>query len=250
MREGGEDHRTLVVFVKHPTPGAVKTRLVPALGAETAAALYRALVEHVLAGTSPARGEYERLVFYAPREATQAMRRWLVGVQLRHQAGEGLGERLTDAVARAFRRGAGRVAVIGSDAPSLTRADVTAAFAALDAADVVLGPAEDGGYYLVALRAPQPHPGTAPDRSADRARTAAVRVHAIPRPSRPLSHASSASCSASDAVPLRPGPPARRPRRGPGGGRAGRPIGRHGGVGFGRAPPRQDFSGQGPDQLP
>ena len=156
MREGGEDHRTLVVFVKHPTPGAVKTRLVPALGAETAAALYRALVEHVLAGTSPARGEYERLVFYAPREATQAMRRWLVGVQLRHQAGEGLGERLTDAVARAFRRGAGRVAVIGSDAPSLTRADVTAAFAALDAADVVLGPAEDGGYSLVALRAPQP----------------------------------------------------------------------------------------------
>ena len=156
MREGGEDHRTLVVFVKHPTPGAVKTRLVPALGAETAAALYRALVEHVLAATSPQRGEYERLVFFAPQQATQAMRRWLVGVQLRHQAGEGLGERLTDAVARAFRRGAGRVAVIGSDAPWLTRADVTAAFAALDAADVVLGPAEDGGYYLLALRAPQP----------------------------------------------------------------------------------------------
>jgi len=156
VRERGDVHCTLVVFVKHPTPGAVKTRLVPVLGAETAARLYRALVEHVLEATSPARGEYERLVFFDPQQAIAAMRRWLVGAQLRHQAGEDLGARLADAFARAFARGATRVAVIGSDTPSLTRADVVRAFAALDAADVVLGPAEDGGYYLVALRAPQP----------------------------------------------------------------------------------------------
>lgn len=156
MEREARDHRTLVVFVKQPTPGRVKTRLVPALGAEAAAALYRVLVEHVLRATSPARGEYERLVFFDPRHAAEAMRRWLVGVQLRHQSGEGLGARLADAFERAFRRGADRVAVVGSDTPSLGRADVTSAFAALDAADVVLGPAEDGGYYLVALRAPQP----------------------------------------------------------------------------------------------
>jgi rSAM/selenodomain-associated transferase 1 len=156
VTRGGADHDTLVVFVKHPSPGAVKTRLVPALGAERAAALYRALVEHVLEATSPQAREYERLVFYDPPEAAAAMRQWLVAGRLRRQRGGGLGERMVDAFARAFERGAGRVVLAGSDVPTLARADVTAAFAALQDQDVVLGPALDGGYYLVGLRAPQP----------------------------------------------------------------------------------------------
>jgi rSAM/selenodomain-associated transferase 1 len=149
-------HRTLGVFVKQPRPAAVKTRLAPALGADAAAELYRALVEHVLEATTPEGSEYERLVFYDPPDAAEAMRAWLPAGRLRRQSAGDLGARLADAFARTFARGAQRVAIVGSDVPGLTRGVVVAAFDALEQADVVLGPAHDGGYYLVALREPRP----------------------------------------------------------------------------------------------
>ena len=148
--------RALVVFVKHPRPGAVKTRLAAAIGPEAAADLYRALVEHVLETTTPAPGQYERLVFFDPPEALDEMRAWLPGVRLLAQSGGGLGARMADAFARAFARGARRVAIVGTDVPGVSRATASEALSALDAADVVIGPAEDGGYYLLALREPQP----------------------------------------------------------------------------------------------
>ncbi len=148
--------RTLVVFVKEPRPGGVKTRLAAAVGPDAAAELYRALAESVLEATTPVPGEYERLVFFDPPEARHALREWLPGVSLRAQARGELGERLADAFARAFGRGATRVAIVGSDAPGLTRETALQALEALTEADVVLGPAEDGGYYLIALRAPHP----------------------------------------------------------------------------------------------
>jgi rSAM/selenodomain-associated transferase 1 len=147
--------RALVVFVKHPAPGAVKTRLAAAIG-PAAAELYRALAEHVLEATTPAGREYERLVFFDPPEAREEMRAWLPGVRLLAQSDGDLGARMSDAVGRAFARGASRVAVVGTDAPGLSRDAVVAALESLDAADVVIGPTEDGGYYLVALREPRP----------------------------------------------------------------------------------------------
>jgi len=148
--------RALVVFVKHPRPGAVKTRLAASIGPEAAAELYRALAEHVLEATAPTAGEYERLVFFEPAEALEEMRAWLPGLRLLAQCGGDLGARMADAFARAFARGASRVALVGTDAPDVARETATLALSALEAADVVLGPAEDGGYVLVALRTPQP----------------------------------------------------------------------------------------------
>ena len=148
--------RALVVFVKRPRPGAVKTRLGAAIGLEAAADLYRALVEHVLEATTPRPGDYERLVFFDPPGDLEEMRAWLPGVRLLAQKGGDLGARMADAFARAFARGASRVAIVGTDAPRCTRETVTEALAALGGADVVLGPAEDGGYYLLALREPRP----------------------------------------------------------------------------------------------
>jgi uncharacterized protein len=146
----------LVVFLKHPRPGGVKTRLAAAIGAEAAAALYRALAEEVLEATTPAVGDYERLVFFDPPESLPQMRDWLPGVRLMAQSGRDLGARMADAFARAFARGARRVAIVGTDAPGVSRAMVREAFSALDVADVVMGPADDGGYYLIGLRAPFP----------------------------------------------------------------------------------------------
>jgi hypothetical protein len=146
----------LVVFLKHPRPGGVKTRLAAAIGAEAAAGLYRALAEHALEATTPTAGEYERLVFFDPPESLPEMRDWLPDVRLMAQSGHDLGARMADAFARAFARGARRVAIVGTDAPGVSRATAREALSALDAADVVIGPADDGGYYLIALRAPGP----------------------------------------------------------------------------------------------
>jgi uncharacterized protein len=180
--------RALVVFVKHPAPGAVKTRLAEAVGPAVAADLYRALAEHVLASTTPAPGEYERLVFFDPPQARDEMRAWLPGFRLLAQSEGDLGARLTDATGRAFARGASRVAVAGTDAPGLARGRVVAALDALDAADVAIGPSADGGYYLLALRQPRPElfagmawstPSVATDTRA-RAAAAGLVVHELP----------------------------------------------------------------------
>jgi hypothetical protein len=148
--------RTLIVFVKEPRPGAVKTRLAADVGPAAAAELYQALVEGVLEATTPVPGEYERLVFFDPPEARRGLREWLPGVSLRAQSAGGLGERMADAFARAFGRGATRVAIAGSDVPGMTRGTVLRALEELGESDVVLGPAADGGYYLIALREPHP----------------------------------------------------------------------------------------------
>jgi rSAM/selenodomain-associated transferase 1 len=134
----------------------VKTRLAATIGPEAAAELYRALVEHVLEATTPRPGDYERLVFFDPPGALEEMRAWLPGVRLLPQGSGDLGERMADAFARAFARGARRVAIVGTDVPGVTRETILAALSALDAADVALGPAEDGGYWLLALREPRP----------------------------------------------------------------------------------------------
>lgn len=134
----------------------MKTRLAAALGSEDAAAVYRAIAEGVVAGTLPEAGEYERLVFYDPPDAGERIRAWLPAGRLRKQGTGDVGARMADAFARCFARGASRVAIVGSDAPAVGRAEAREAFAALAAHDVVLGPARDGGYWLVGLRAPRP----------------------------------------------------------------------------------------------
>jgi uncharacterized protein len=147
---------TLLVFVKEPRPGAVKTRLAAGLGAVRAAAVYRSLAEAVIRQTAPAAQEYERLFCFAPKAAIAAMTAWLPGESLLAQQGDDLGARMAHAFAEAFHRGARRVAIVGSDAPAVDRTLVAGALRALDDHDVAIGPARDGGYYLLALDQPRP----------------------------------------------------------------------------------------------
>jgi len=142
----------LAVFLKAPRPGAVKTRLLPALDPETAAALYRALAEQVVVATQPRAGEYERRLFFAPAEARAEMEAWLPGETWIPQAGDDLGARMANAFDHELGLSTGRVALIGSDIPGLGRDDVLTALGSLEDHDLVLGPARDGGYYLIALR--------------------------------------------------------------------------------------------------
>ena len=144
----------LIVFVKAPRAGFVKTRLAAALGPHGALAAYRALVERVLGELSPLRDVELR---FAPDDATAEISAWLRPDWGAAPQGDGdLGARMHRAFAQAFASCATRVVLIGSDCPHVNTGDIAAAAAALTEYDVVLGPAEDGGYWLVALRAPAP----------------------------------------------------------------------------------------------
>jgi rSAM/selenodomain-associated transferase 1 len=148
----------LAVFVKEPRPGAVKSRLASALGAEAAAGVYRAIAEEVMRRTAPRRDEYDRVVAFDPPSAGAAIGEWLgvtAGALLPQSTGD-IGVRMERAFDELFRRGARRVALVGTDVPALAYEDVRDALESLDEHDVALGPATDGGYYLIALKGPEP----------------------------------------------------------------------------------------------
>lgn len=143
----------LLMFVKYPEPGKVKTRLAKSVGHEKAAAMYKELVEKNSAVIRPLHGTTCDcwIAFDPPQQETQ-MRAWLTDLPCYiAQQGEGLGERLTHAFREMFQRGYTRVAALGSDTLNLKAELIQNAFNNLSDHDVVLGPARDGGYYLIAL---------------------------------------------------------------------------------------------------
>jgi len=146
----------VIVFAKAPVPGAVKTRLAPALGPWRAARLHASLVERALKTALAARvGGVELHVAPRRHEFFQRLHRQ-TGVRVRLQRGANLGERMAAAFAGALRRYR-FVVLIGSDCPALRAQDLRRAVRLLrGAAAVVLAPAEDGGYVLVGLRRRRP----------------------------------------------------------------------------------------------
>jgi len=141
----------ILVMAKPPRPQTVKTRLHPLLGPLRCAELQSALIRHTIAlATTHTPRVY---LAYAPDVGGNATA-VPAGVRSLLQRGEDLGQRLAAAVTDAFTDGAGPLLVIGTDAPTLTGDHLTAAFTTLEGHDVALGPALDGGYYLIGLRAP------------------------------------------------------------------------------------------------
>lgn len=140
----------LIIFVKYPKPGSVKTRLAKQIGKENAALLYRLFVKTILSATED-KG-FARLIFYAPRGKRNEIKDWIGPDSIIYpQMGDGLGERLSNAFRLAFKKGAKRVVVIGSDSPAIDRKVIRRAFRELEKKDCVIGPALDGGYYLLGL---------------------------------------------------------------------------------------------------
>lgn len=146
---------TLLVFAKAPRPGAVKTRLARSIGDGAAAEVYRRMGRLVVDQMASAPATVT--VCHAPDEAATEVRDWLGAAPARYwpQGGGDLGARMSRMFDRAF-ESSERVAVIGTDAPAVDAETIRRALMALDSADVVLGPSRDGGYYLMALRRPQP----------------------------------------------------------------------------------------------
>lgn len=145
----------LLVFAKVPVPGQVKTRLTTLLTPEDAAAVYTAFLQDALAQYATL--EAEVLLFLGPSAAPVPGDLWPAALPVLTQQGAGLGERMQHAFATAFARGATCAVIIGTDHPTLPSAYIEAAFAHLAHPHrLVIGPSEDGGYYLLGMNAPHP----------------------------------------------------------------------------------------------
>jgi len=150
---------TLQVFARAPVEGAVKTRLIPALGVQGATELYRRLVVHALGRACAARAAQVQLWIAgdpAHPFVQDCARRFRVPVFEQH--GADLGQRMASAFAQAFcdSNPTSGCVLIGSDCPAQTVQDLDDAARALRSHDAVLQPAQDGGYVLIGLKRPQP----------------------------------------------------------------------------------------------
>lgn len=139
----------LVIFTRYPEPGKAKTRLIPALGPEGAAALHRRLTERTLAA---ARGSGLRIEVHVTGAPLSSFAEWLGGEIRFFAQGDGdLGARLEGAFSPT------PVLFVGSDLPDLTAAHLIEAAGHLNAGRTVVGPAEDGGYWALGLTGPAPY---------------------------------------------------------------------------------------------
>jgi rSAM/selenodomain-associated transferase 1 len=139
----------LALIAKEPVAGLAKTRLAPALGDDDAAAVAAALLDDTLALLK--RVQAEPWLCFAPAAARERMATLAPGCTLLPQVDGDLGDRLAACATSLHAAGATRLGIIGADTPHLPAAWCQTAFELLDRVDVVLGPALDGGYYLIAI---------------------------------------------------------------------------------------------------
>ena len=148
-------------MAKRPAAGVTKTRLCPPLTTERAAALYACFLADVVDMVRAAARDVPHLtphIAYTPTGAADYFRDLAPDFVLLPQTGSTLGERLEAVMEKALASGHAQVAAVNSDSPSLPAIYFAQAFSALDdpAVDVVLGPCDDGGYYLIGWKRPHP----------------------------------------------------------------------------------------------
>lgn len=141
--------KALIIFARNPVAGKVKTRLAATLGAEKALSVYGLLLQH----TANVCTEVlcDRFVFYA--DGIPENDSWPNNNFFKmNQEGNDLGERMQQAFTAIFAKNYNQVLIIGTDCFELTPAIIEAAFTALHTYDAVIGPSEDGGYYLLGMK--------------------------------------------------------------------------------------------------
>lgn len=138
----------LIIFVKNPVRGKVKTRLAKTMGEEKALAIYHELLAHTMEITLPL--DVEKIVYYSDFiPDADPWRR--AGYRQARQEGEDLGQRMHHAFEQEFKKGYGNICIIGSDCLALNSDIIVVAFDKLKEADAVIGPTVDGGYYLLGM---------------------------------------------------------------------------------------------------
>jgi rSAM/selenodomain-associated transferase 1 len=139
----------LIIFVKNPVPGKVKTRLAKTIGEHEAAAIYIQLLQHTNKITSTF--DADKFIYYADFVNDNDL--WNNNTYKKLLQVEGdLGHKMLDAFENSFLAGYKKVVIIGSDSIEIEKHHIQQAFEMLDNSDVVIGPAQDGGYYLLGLK--------------------------------------------------------------------------------------------------
>lgn len=153
MTRSGRTRRSAIMLTRYPRAGGVKTRIAADLGDEVALDLHDRLARHTLKQLLALQACNEaRVEVRSDAAFVHATREWLGrGPRYRYQGEGDLGRKLQLAFAEAFARGEDHVVVVGSDCPSLRAHHLRQALDALQTADVVIGPASDGGYYLIGV---------------------------------------------------------------------------------------------------
>lgn len=180
----------LLLFVKAPIRGRVKSRLAAAIGEDAAVELYENFILDILERMEES--GYPIRIFVYPPDSVELVSSWLGKERVCvPQTGNDLGERMEQALKQAFSEGWERAVLIGSDLPDLPSDVICGAFAALDANDAVIGPAADGGYYLIGFNARLFPAGlfhgilwsteTVFQKTQDLLRAAGLRIHVLPQ---------------------------------------------------------------------
>lgn len=139
----------LLIFTRNPELGKVKTRLAKTIGDEAALDVYKHLLNHTKQVTKNL--SCDKAVYYSVKVRENDI--WDATTYQKHlQNGNDLGIRMLNAFQQAFSTGYEKVVIIGSDLPDLTSEHINEAFEKLNSNDVVMGPAEDGGYYLLGMK--------------------------------------------------------------------------------------------------
>jgi rSAM/selenodomain-associated transferase 1 len=146
MSEGPAERGRLIIMVREPRLGAIKTRLAAEIGTVEAIRFYRSVTAALIRRLAFDR-RWKTVLATAPDTARMS-RSWPAGVQRVAQGGGGIGARM----ARLLRLQAGPALLIGSDIPGIEASHIAEAFMLLRRNDAVLGPAEDGGFWLVGLK--------------------------------------------------------------------------------------------------
>ncbi len=188
-RRASSNQFALLIFAKFPEPGKVKTRLAASIGHGAAAALYAKFVRYILKLGEPSNAK-EVFVAVAPPERIEDFQKEFADgyTSFAQIESENLGERIVAAAQHVQANGYEKILIIGTDSPTLPVEFLHEAAAALSTHDLVLGPAEDGGYYLIGLKAV--HPQLFSDvawssaqvltQTLDRAHRLNLRVHLLP----------------------------------------------------------------------
>jgi len=151
-----ENKGALIVVAKQPAPGNTKTRLSPPLSPEQASGLYACFLADTLDLIRQVKG-VERVIAYLPEDASDYFKNLAPDFQVIQQIGADLGARLDNALTKYLSLGYNHVVIMDSDSPTLPAEYLSEAFNTLsNGADVVLGPCEDGGYYLIGCKQPIP----------------------------------------------------------------------------------------------
>ncbi|MEZ4794574.1 MAG: TIGR04282 family arsenosugar biosynthesis glycosyltransferase [Flavobacteriaceae bacterium] len=145
--------KLLLIFTRNPELGKCKTRLATKIGAEKALEIYKFLLKHTVSVTQNL--NTDKRVYYTDEIWPHDL--WDPKVYTKKlQAGDHLGSRMEQAFREGFQDGYQKIIIIGSDMYDLSQSDLEAAFTALNSHDFVLGPATDGGYYLLGMKKPWP----------------------------------------------------------------------------------------------